>query len=135
MATSVVAQVGASFTLSKAISEADVALFALVVNDYTPAAEEPHATDPEGRSMVPDALVAALLAASAARHGGGLGKVVMSRAEVSCMASTFTGDTLSATAEVAAYDAASRTLRVRAHCVNQEGTRLAEGAFELRARE
>lgn len=131
MTTSVVSHVGASLTLSKEISEADLALFALVLDDHMPAAEEPRSVDPEGRSAIPSALVAALLAAAAARHGGGLEGVTMSRAEVSCAASAFTGDTLTATAEVTSYDAASRTLRIRAHCANQEGTRLAEGTFEL----
>jgi acyl dehydratase len=131
MTTSVVSPVGARLTLSKEISEADLALFALVLDDHMPVAEEPPSTDPEERSAIPSALVAALLAAAAARHGGGLERVTMGHAEVRCAATGFTGDTLTATAEVTAYDAASRTLRIHAHCANQEGTRLAEGTFEI----
>jgi 3-hydroxybutyryl-CoA dehydratase len=135
MTPSAVVQVGASVTLTKEISEADLALFALVLDDHVPATEEPPSTEPEGRSAIPGALVAALLAATAARHGGGLERVTLRRSEVSSIGLAFTGDTLTAAAEVAAYDTASRTLRIRAHCANQEGTRLAEGTFELQPAE
>lgn len=133
MISGIISQVGASIALTKEISEADVALFALIMQDQLPSAEEPRATDPAEKSRIPDALVAALLAAVAARHAGGLADVGMCSSEVRCMALAYAGDTLTATAEVAAYDSAGHIVRIRAQCVNQQGTRLAEGTFELRA--
>lgn len=133
MTTETIPQIGAAVTLSKAISEADVALFTLVTNDQLPAAEEPPAPAAGARSVVPGALVAAFLAAAAARHVGGLAAAQLVRADVTAGAPAYTDDTLTATAQVAAYDAAARTLRVAAHCANQDGLRLAEGIFELRA--
>jgi acyl dehydratase len=43
----------------------------------------------------------------------------------------YTEDTLIATAELAGRDDATQTVRVFAHCENQDGRRLAEGEFIL----
>lgn len=139
MTTGSIHQVGATVTLTKAISEADVALFTLVTNDQLPGPDESLAADgpqvqaSETRVPVPSALLAALLAAAAARHGGGLPAAVIARAELSATGVAWIGDTLTATAEVLAYDDASHTAHVRAQCANQDGQRLAEGSFEVRA--
>lgn len=133
MTIGTIPQVGATITLTKAISEADVALFILVTNDQPPSTDEPTATDPAGRALVPGALVAAVLASAAARHLGGLATARLVRAEVTPSAPAYTDDTLTATAQVAAFDSSTQTLRITAVCANQDGARLAEGAFELRA--
>ena len=133
MVTGIIAQVGTSIALTKAISEADVALFALVTDNVKLQTEEPKASDSGGPSSVPAALLAALLGAAAARHVGESASATFLRAEVSFVGTAMADDTLTATAEVAGYDEASRVLRVRASCTNQEGQRLAEGSFELRA--
>lgn len=133
MATGIIAQVGTITTLTKTISEADVALFKLVTDNLKLQTDEPKATDPDGHSSVPAALLAALLAAAAARHVEEPAVATFARAEVSFIGTASAEDTLIATAEVAGYDDASHTLRVRAHCATQEGKRLAEGTFEVRA--
>jgi acyl dehydratase len=133
MTTSTMPQVGAAITVTKEISEADVALFSLVTDDHLPAAEEPAAAEAEARPVVPHALIAALLAAAAARHAGGLDRATIAGARLSCSGTTHAGDTLAATAEVTACDASSGVLGVRAHCDNQAGERVGEGTFELRA--
>ncbi|HEY7834583.1 MAG TPA: hypothetical protein VIG30_13490 [Ktedonobacterales bacterium] len=134
MPTGTIPQVGAVISLTKQISDADVALFTLVATDQPPTPEEPAKPEPPGPTLVPGALVAALLAAAAAQHAGGLAAATLTRAEISCAASAQTDDTLTASAEVLAADAATGTLRVGVHCANQTGARLAEGVFELRAR-
>lgn len=136
--TDTIPQIGATLTVSKAISDADVALFTLVANDQPEPTEEPTPMrppmlDPPPPAPVPGALVAAFLAATAARHLGGLAAAQLLRAEVTASATASTDDTLTATAQVAAFDPAARTLRVTTHCVNQNGVRLAEGIFDLRA--
>jgi acyl dehydratase len=141
MTTGITQHVGATVTLTKTISEADVALFTLVTDDQAPGTDEPMAADgpqvraSETRVAVPSALLAALLATAAARHAGGLPSAVITRADLSATGVAWAGDTLTATAEVTAYDDASHSARVRAQCANQDGQRLAEGNFELVARE
>lgn len=141
MTSGIIHQVGATVTLTKVISEADVALFTLVTNDQPPGADEPMAADgpqvreSESRAAVPSALLAALLAAAAARHAGGLPSAVIARAEVRAMGAAWTGDTLTATAELTGYDDSSHTASVQARCANQDGQRIAEGSFELRTSE
>jgi phosphate acetyltransferase/phosphate butyryltransferase len=133
MTTAIIPPIGATETLAKAISEADVALFTLVTNDLPPLPTgDPMPAAPAGHAVVPGAFVAALLAAAAARHLGGLAAAHLVRAEVTASAPAYTDDTLTVSAQVAAYDAATQTLRVAATCANQDGARLAEGVFELR---
>ena len=131
MTAGILHQIGATLTLTKVISEADVALFTLVTTDQPPASsDEPSAPEAVERRPVPAALVVALLVSAAARHAAGARLV---RADVACTAGAWTGDAVTASTEVAAYDAASGMLRVRASCANQDGQRLAEGTVELRA--
>ena len=134
MTTAIIPAVGATVTLAKAISEADVALFTLVTNDQPPPplADEPLPAAPAGPAIVPGAFVAAFLAATAARLLGGLAAAHLVRAEITTSAPAYTDDTLSASAQVAAYDPATQTLRVAVTCANQNGARLAEGTFDLR---
>lgn len=124
-------QVGAIARLTKQISEADVALFELVTRDEDVPATEPPRPDRRPRQAAPFPLVAAMLASAAARHRPASGPVRFLREEISFAAPAYTDDTLCAVAEVTSYDGASHTLRVVAHCDNQEGLRLAEGCFYL----
>ena len=131
MATGIIHQIGTTLTLTKVISEADVALFTLVTTDQPPAStDEPLATEPAERVPVPGALVIALLVSAAAQQGDGM---TLAHAEVTCTATAWTGDALTASIEVVAYDAASGVLREHASCANQDGQRLAEGMVDLRA--
>ena len=133
MTASTFAPVGSVITITKQISDADVALFTLVATDQPPTPEEPGAPEPQGPAAVPGALVAALLCATAAGHASGLSAATLARAEIACLAPTHTEDTLSVVAEVLAADPAAGTLRVRATCANQSGAKIAEGTFDLRA--
>jgi acyl dehydratase len=131
MATGIIHQIGTTLTLTKVISEADVALFTLVTTDQPPAStDEPLAAEPAERAPVPGALVIALLVSAAAQHVAG---TTLARADVTCTTTAWTGDALTASTEVVAYDAASGILRIHVWCANQDGQRLAEGMVDLRA--
>lgn len=123
--------VGATATVTKYISEADIALFELVTKDEAPGADEPPAPVRQPRQPAPFALLAAFLAAAAARHSSRPAQARFAREAVRFAAPIYTDDTLSAVARVTAYDSASRSLHIHAHCDNQEGLRLAEGEFVL----
>jgi hypothetical protein len=131
MTTGILLQVGAMVTLTKVISEADVALFTLVTNDRLPATDEPLTLDEGEPGPVPGALVAALLACAAVRVAGGHPRTTIARAEVRCLASAQPDDALTVTAEVTAFDGGACSVSAHAHCVDQRGRHLADGSFEL----
>ena len=125
--------VGATARLTKQISEADVALFELVTRDDGMGASEPQRVDRRPRQAAPFPLVAAMIASVAGRlQPDSSAPARFVREELTYSAPAYTDDTLCAVAEVTGYDSASHTLRVFAHCENQEGLRLAEGCFYLR---
>ncbi|HEX9056279.1 MAG TPA: hypothetical protein VF818_02015 [Ktedonobacterales bacterium] len=133
MTTGIINQVGATVTLTKAISEADVALVALLTNDHVPTPDKPMSLDPMGRVQAPSAFLTMLLIGAASRHVGGSGTATVVHGDVSYTGAAWIGDTVTTSAEVLAHDAASQTVRVRAQCVNQDGKPLAAGTFDLRA--
>jgi acyl dehydratase len=124
-------QIGTVATFTKQVSEADIALFELVTRDENQPTEEPAAPVRKPRQAAPYALLAAFLASAVARHAPDPGTARFSSQAIQFAAPAYTDDTLSAVAELAAYDAASRTLRIRATCENQDGMRLADGEFAL----
>ncbi|HLZ24362.1 MAG TPA: hypothetical protein VKQ30_19785 [Ktedonobacterales bacterium] len=125
-------EVGATATVTKQISEADVALFGLVTKDDLMNGDDPPPPVRQPRQAAPFPMLAAVLASAAARHLPRPDLARFERQVVEFAAPAYTDDTLSATAEIAAYDRASGSLRIRAHCDNQEGVRLAEGEFILK---
>jgi len=133
MSISTLPSIGATVTCVKVISEADIALFSLVTDDHPPQADEPPNANEDVRVPVPPALVAALLAAAAARVAGDAQPAAIERADVRCLAIAQPDDTLTAVAEVTSFDDGARRIIARGHCVDQHGRRLAEGVFELRA--
>ncbi|MEO7002846.1 MAG: acyl-CoA thioesterase domain-containing protein [Ktedonobacterales bacterium] len=124
-------QVGAVATLTKELSEADLALFLLVMGDGQLAAEEPPNPERQVRQQAPGALLAALLTAAAARHAARPQFAHVLSASIRFVEPAYTDDQLIATAELVAIDATTQALHVTAHCENQDGRRLAEGEFDL----
>ena len=61
-------QVGAIVTVTKDFSDADLALFMLVMGDAELTTDEPPRPDRQQRQAAPGALLVALLASTAARH-------------------------------------------------------------------
>jgi acyl dehydratase len=133
MSISTMPPIGATVTCVKLISEADIALFSLVTDDRPPQADEPPKGNEEMHLPVPPALVAALLASAAARVAGAVRPAAFERAEVRYLAVAQPEDTLTAVAEVTAFDDGARSIITRAHCLDQHGRRVAEAVFELRA--
>ena len=124
-------QDGAVATITKQISEADVALFLLVTGMTTVTPEQIPIPAQTTRQIAPMAMVAAMLSGAAAQHGLRPGSVRFVSESVRFVEPAYTDDTLVATAELAGRDDTTRTLRVLARCENQDGRRLAEGEFIL----
>lgn len=126
-------EIGATVTVTKQLSEADIALFRLVTKDSNSVmnGDDPPPPVRQPRQAAPFPMLAAFLGSAAACHLPQPEVARFARQVVEFAAPAYTDDTLSATAEIAAYDSASHSLRIRAHCVNQDGLRLAEGEFVL----
>jgi len=125
--------IGSVTTFTKQVSEADIALFSLVTRDEAVELTEPPAPVRQPRQAAPYPLLAALLAAAAARHAPPTLPARFARQDVRFSQPIYTDDILCAVAEIAGYDEASRTLHIHAACENQDGLRLAEGDFYLLA--
>lgn len=125
-------QVGAIETLSKQLSEADVALFVLVTNDTPTYSEEPPSPVRQQRQAAPMSVLSALLTSVAARHAERPEIARFVSQTVQFFEPAFTDDTVTAIAEVIAVDTVGHTLVTHVRCENQEGRRLAEGEIALR---
>lgn len=124
-------QVGAVTTVTKQVSEADIALFELVTRFELGQPEEPAVPVRQPRKAAPYPLLVALLSAAAACHTPRPELARFVQQNVRFSAPIYTDDVLSVTAELVKYDAAAHTLSIRAHCRNQDGLDLAEGDFLL----
>jgi acyl-coenzyme A thioesterase PaaI-like protein len=118
-------------TLTKQISDADVALFLLVTGQVTVTPEQTPIPSQTTRQIAPMGLLAAMLSGAAAQHGLRPGAVRFFSEQVRFIEPAYTEDTLTATAELVARDSATQSVRIVAHCENQDGRRLAEGEFLL----
>ncbi|MGE5333480.1 MAG: hypothetical protein ACM3N4_02165 [Nitrososphaerota archaeon] len=118
-------------TLTKQISDADVALFLLVTGQTTITPEQILIPAQSTRQIAPMAMISAMLSGAAAEHGLRPGSVRFLSESIRFAEPAYTDDTLIATAELVGRDDASRSLRIFAHCENQDGRRLAEGEFVL----
>lgn len=124
---------GAVVTLEKRLSEADIALFALVTSDGISPTEESPQTDRRPREAAPAAMLAALLAAAAARHATypHLARFISQSARI--IEPAYTDDLVTVTARLAAYQKATGEMRVVARCEGEDGRALAEGEMVLYA--
>lgn len=124
-------QDGPVTTLTKQISDADVALFLLVTGQTTVTPDQIQIPAQTTRQIAPMAMLAAILAGAAAQHGLRPGSVRFLSETIRFIEPAYTDDTLTATAQLMGRDDASQSVRISAHCENQDGRRLAEGEFIL----
>lgn len=124
--------VGATRTVTHALSEADLALFALVMGEAElgPEAHLEAASDDQQR-VAPPALLMALLTTSAAQHSArpALARFVSGQARF--IEPAYAEETVRASATVIGIDQTSGALRVRAICETEAGRRLAEAEYLL----
>jgi len=130
--------IGATVTLTRTLSEADLALFALVMGEVdvttqappaSPAAEQAETDEQraeQAQQTAPLALLAALLTSVAAQHSDQPAQARFLEARLRFHAPAYAGETLQASATVTGVDDATQALRVAARCVTSDGRHLAE---------
>lgn len=122
---------GATTTLTRALSEADLALFALVMGEAELDTEAHLEAEPRYQRVAPPALLAALLTSCAARHSAHPGAATFLRAEMRFVASARAEETAIVRATVVGMDEATGALRIAATCEAEDGRRLADADFLL----
>jgi acyl dehydratase len=123
--------IGAKVTISKTLSEADIALFLLVTNETTPSGDEPPLTSRHAREAAPLVMLAALLASAASSHARRPEAARFLTQTIHYCEPAYTDDTVTATAQVTERDESAHALLISVSCENQEGRRLAEGEILL----
>jgi hypothetical protein len=132
VSTDLAHRVGAIASVTKQLSEADVALFVLVTRDAPLNADEPPDPQRGMRQAAPLSLLAALLASAAAQHAARPDLARFISQTVRFAEPALTDDTVTAAAEIVGYDHSEHALKIQVRCENQEGRRLAQGRFLLR---
>ena len=125
-------RVGRVVTFTKSVSEADMALFALITREDTDIPEEPTPPVRQPRQPASLALLASLLMAAAARHLETPARAPFTAQRLDFFAPPQTDDTLTIRAELVTYDAAADTSTITLTCQNQEQRPLAQGECTLR---
>ena len=121
--------VGATTTLTRSLSEADLALFALVMGAADLATDARLEAEPSYQRVAPSALLAALLTTSAAQHSE---RPLLARfisGQVRFFEPAYAEETVRASATVTGIDGATGALRISARCETADGRSLAEADF------
>jgi acyl dehydratase len=131
-ATQAAPVVGATRTVTHALSEADLALFALVMGEAELGPEAHLQAESGDQRVAPPALLLALLTTSAAQHSArpALARFVSGQARF--IEPAYAEETVRASATITGVDPATGALRVQAICETEAGRRLAEAEYLLR---
>jgi acyl dehydratase len=124
--------VGATRTLTRSLSEADLALFALVMGEADLEADAHLEAEPRYQRVAPAALLAAVLTSSAAQHSDRPAWARFVSASLRFIEPAYAEETVRASATVTGIDGATGALRINALCETEDGRRLAEADFLLR---
>ena len=124
--------VGATRTVTHALSEADLALFALVMGQAELGPEAHLEAEPGYQRVAPPALLMALLTTAAAQHSARPALARFVSAQARFIEPAYAEETVRASATVVGMDEATGALRVRAVCETEAGRRLAEADYLLR---
>jgi 3-hydroxybutyryl-CoA dehydratase len=118
---------GDQASVTKTISEADIALYAAVSLDTNPAHfdDDFAASGPFGRRIAHGMLTSGLISACLGTRLPGPGTIYLSQS-LSFRAPVFIGDRITATVEVVAVEEKGR-VRLSTTCRNQDGTVVVDG--------
>ncbi len=123
--------VGATRTMTHSLSEADLALFALVMGEADLEPEAHLEGEPGAQRVAPAALLAAALTACAAQHSE---RPVLARfvsAQMRFIEPAYADVTMRTSATVTGVDEPTGALRISARCETEDGRTLAEADFLL----
>ncbi len=123
---------GQKAAITRTISEADIEAYAHLTGDLNPLHMDPEfaSTSRFGERIAHGMLTAGLISAVLGMHLPGPGGIYLSQT-LTFLRPVRIGDTITATAEVTAYDAERRRLRLRTSCVNQRGEAVLDGEAVL----
>jgi acyl dehydratase len=121
--------VGATTTLTRALSEADLALFALVMGEADLATDARLEAEPSYQRVAPPALLAALLTTSAAQHSERPPLARFVSGQMRFIEPAYAEETVRASATVTGIDDATGALRISARCETEDCRSLAEADF------
>lgn len=123
---------GVKASLTRTIAEADIEAFAALTGDRNPVhLDSAYAARTRfGERIAHGMLSAGLISAVLGMHLPGPGGIYLSQT-LTFLKPVRIGDTITATAEVIAYDAERRRLRLRTYCTNQQGDVVLDGEAAL----
>jgi len=123
---------GQSATWTKTITEADVIAYAGITGDFNPLhVDQVYAARSRfGERIAHGLLTAGLISAVLGMRLPGPGGIFLSQA-LKFVRPVRLGDTITATAEVTAWNPAKRLLHLRTTCANQDGEGVIEGEAVL----
>jgi 3-hydroxybutyryl-CoA dehydratase len=119
---------GQRATFAKTITEADIGVFAGLTGDFNPIHVDAEYAKKSrfGERIAHGLLTAGLISTVLGMHLPGPGGIFMSQT-LRFQRPVRIGDTITAIAEVTAYDANRRRLTLQTSCVNQRGETVLEG--------
>lgn len=124
--------VGATRTITRLLSEADLALFALVMGEADLDGDAHLEVEPSYQRVASPALLAALLTSAAALHSDRPDLARFASAQVRFIEPAYAEEIVRASATITGVDGVTGALQVQARCETEEGRRLAEAEFLLR---
>jgi 3-hydroxybutyryl-CoA dehydratase len=125
-------EVGRRAEVTKTITDDDVRTFARLTGDFNPLhVDDAYAAASRfGRRIAHGMLTAGLVSAVLGMHLPGPGGIYLTQS-LKFARPVYPGDTITALAEVIAFDAERRRLRVKTLCTNQRGEPVLEGEAVL----
>ncbi len=124
---------GQTATFTKTITEADISAFAGITGDFNPLHMDAEFASRSrfGERIAHGMLTAGLISAVLGMRLPGPGGIFVSQT-LQFVHPVRIGDTITARAEVIAYQPQKRLLTLRTTCINQRGTTVVEGEAVLR---
>lgn len=124
--------VGERASLTKTVSEADVAIYADLIGDFNPLhVDDEYARKSRfGRRIAHGMLTAGLISAVLGNKLPGAGGIYLSQ-QIEFLAPVYLGDTIATTVEVTAWRPDKRILTLKTDCYNQDERQVVTGKAVL----